>query len=285
MYRSHCHLSLEKCHSVSTGVSPWQLFAVEEKQRIALYFNRYQFTAAQDAIAHLPPALPERERRTFDSLAHIIEGYAAWDRFDHRRAAAAIGRGLRDLEPFCAALESSPLKPFCAQVAQNQAFLQSIAKTKEPDTPLVVDLLSNARRRQEEGKYDDGVARLYRALEMIGQIAFRETFACATGGVNPDILPVALRETFKQRYMDERRRTLQLPLSATFQALKETGHAAGQAYASAEQELGALLLARNGSILAHGNTPVDAETFERLDTLIRTHFDLPDAVPFPRLEW
>lgn len=38
---------------------------------------------------------------------------------------------------------------------------------------MVEDLVANADRRATEGKYDDAVARLYRATEMVAQVRFR----------------------------------------------------------------------------------------------------------------
>src|SRR5919106_5464708 len=38
-----------------------------------------------------------------------------------------------------------------------------------PTADLILDVFCNARRRSDEGSYDDAVARLYRCLEMLEQ--------------------------------------------------------------------------------------------------------------------
>ena len=47
-------------------------------------------------------------------------------------------------------------------------------KTSDKISYYLPDLLNNAQRRIDEGKYDDAVARLYRAMELISQIRLNQ---------------------------------------------------------------------------------------------------------------
>ena len=269
---------------VRSGVSPWQLFAVEEKRRIALYFNRYQFTAAREAIRSIPSALPERERRLFLCLSHIVDGYAAWDRFDHKSAQHPLGKGWSDLTLYAQALHDDGLLAFCSEIEKSLVFLKDLTTERKANGSTVVDLLSNARRRIEEDKYDDAVARLYRALELIGQIAFLERFGCETGDVTATSLPDHLRDAYVRQHTGHEGK-LKLALYATFHALAEVEDPKGLTFVSAEKEIQSVLTVRNNSILAHGVKPVKKESAEALEALIRDTFAIQESVTFPRLGW
>ncbi|MGH7858835.1 MAG: TIGR02710 family CRISPR-associated CARF protein, partial [Candidatus Binatia bacterium] len=80
-------------------VSPWQLFAVQERKRIAQYFDAHQYAAAAMALRDVAPHVREGHRRIFELLARAAEGYADWDRFDHERALAHLAALRREFEP------------------------------------------------------------------------------------------------------------------------------------------------------------------------------------------
>ena len=97
---------------VHTGVSPWRLFAVEERHRIALYANTYQFDAAVQAIAGTKSYLSQQERFLFDGLEKVFRGYRAWEGFNHLDAIGDLGRGLRDLQQYLIFKEEKSLAIF-----------------------------------------------------------------------------------------------------------------------------------------------------------------------------
>jgi CRISPR-associated protein (TIGR02710 family) len=150
---------------------------------------------------------------------------------------------------------------------------------------LVTDLLSNARRRYRQHKYDDAVARLYRALEMVGQVAFEQRTGCSTSRVDEEKIPALLREEYTARYGYKEAGKLKLGLFATFNVLAEMGDSAGLAFRNNERELRKLLDARNLSILAHGKNPVERETYESLESFMVKLFQIGDFIEFPQLNW
>jgi len=127
------------------------------------------------------------------------------------------------------------------------------------------------------------VARLYRALEMIGQISFERKLGCTTDRIDPKRIPENLRAKYLSRYGEGD--TLRLPLMATFELLKEMGDEAGMAFFSREKEFKGILHVRNFSILAHGINPVDERKFRKMDRLVRETFSIKERIDFPKLEW
>ena len=58
----------------------------------------------------------------------------------------------------------------------------------ERDYYILASILNNARRKYDDTKYDDGIARLYRSLELIAQIRLDNKYGIDTGDVDISIL-------------------------------------------------------------------------------------------------
>ncbi len=281
---------LDGAEIVRAGLDPWQLFAVEEERRFALAFNTYQFETALTVLetALRRDTLPLPKRRRFEAFKTITEGYLAWDRFDHLNASRLLPTGAKTLKTLIELTGETALAPFLAGLEQNLAFLKRLQQeSKEFHVvcqAMVEDLVANAERRAKEGKYDDAVARLYRATEMVAQVRFRKPpLECGTDTVPPEKVPEPLREEFRQRYSDPTTGKLRLPLYAAYRLLQVLGVPEGEAFFAKEEAFKGLLQARNMSLLAHGATPVKAETYHRFKGLLMETFGLADLPAFPVL--
>ena len=136
---------------------------------------------------------------------------------------------------------------------------------------LVQDLLLNAERRGRRDWYDDAVARLYRATELLAQ-----TYICLELGLAtpPDWsqreLQLASGEMFANTGVMGLYRWLQ-----DHEAIRGKGKAErglGSIYAKQWRELKRLFDARNRSLLGHGLRPIDEITWfslqERVTNLL-----------------
>ena len=273
---------------VHKGQNPWDLYAVEEKKRLAQFVNHFMYNAALAVIADARGRLVAPMAKAWELLEQTIEAYLAWDHFNHKAAYRTLKKvldGLELLESVGGGLPSA----FISQVRNSFETLSDIKdKTgdfKRLDSILVLDIVSNAARRQSQGKYDDAVARLYRALEMAGQVEFEAVFGCSTSEVIPELLPESIREDFTIRYGSQEGPNLKLPLFATFSALKETGNPTAVEFFKLEADLKKVLFERNNSILAHGISPVTGETCEKLFGIVKDLFVPGDLINFPELHW
>ncbi len=269
---------------VRTGVSPWQLFAVEEKRAFASLFNRHLFASAEEVLARAVRHAAE-EKDLLEALARLARGYRQWDAFRHAEAKVEVAAGVAGLGTWVRFRPDSGLETALAAAEQSLIFLNRLQEGtrgfKRRHRLQAADLLSNARRRAEVGRHDDAVARVYRALELVGQIAFEDTFGCDTGAADPKRLPEELRAEYAACYAGRDGQTLQLPLFATFRALEVAGRPEGRAFAARREELDKLLYARNHSILAHGFEPVAPDLPERFEGLVREAFGVGEVVVFP----
>lgn len=264
------------------NVNPWSFFAIEERRRIAEAFNSYQFTAALEATENLLERqnLDKKQRHFLEIVKLLCEAYSNWDRFEHEKATTPLKKATEKLESYVEYGTHESYKPFLEEVKNNLQWLQSIQEDthgfSHPARFLLLDLISNAVRRIEEGKYDDAVARLYRALEMHGQICLREKPLQieSASDVPENKLPESLREEFVRKYKQEGQ--IKLPLRAVFDLLAEAGHEQGKRFKEQEEEIEKILHARNHSILAHGISPIGKEKCEKLLNLILNFLDCKD---------
>jgi CRISPR-associated protein (TIGR02710 family) len=264
--------------------NPWQIFAEEEKRRAAADFNAQRFDAAHAALSNLSPTVDAVERALLEPIARAAKGFACWDRFQHSDAVSNLKQASQEL---CERLKGAPpnanphVRAFAAGLNKALDHLFRLREEthnfKTLSDHMAADLLANAQRRIRQGQFDDAVARLYRAIEMIGQVAFRKKFSCETGDAKIDALPESLRDDFARKYRDPGDQRIKLPLLATFRALEEAGAEVGKRFAENRQDLTKILSARNQSILAHGATPITDATANEFVDIVRRF--LPSDVP------
>lgn len=213
-----------------------------------------RFQSALDLLSRIDASLlSEHDVLLLDSLKNIAEAYSAWDTFHPAhfvRLMELLSTSSQRLQKFT--VDSSTLA-LLAQLASDLG--------QENYSPLIfADMVNNAVRRMLEGKYDDAVARLYRALEMLAQWALRR-YGIDTDDVDTRKIPPRYRVNFEAlRSMDdglvrigmrkayELLAILEAPLGLRFQAAKE---------------LLPLLQARSKSVLAHGTSRISKEQCEK----------------------
>jgi len=276
---------------VKPSLSPWQVLLVEDRKKMALFFNSYQFSAAKDIARKLTAVLGGLDKAIYESLSELIEGYRLWDSFEHKSALTTIEKSKDKLAEHLRYKADSILSGFLERVNLSLGFLKNMSdKTrnfKDIHTCLIFDLFYNAKRRAQEGKYDDAVARLYRALEMIGQVEFQKKFGCPTSDVKVEELPESLRDEMKRKHTAHDGK-VRIPLYDTFRVLREANNRFGQLFFECEDEINKILAVRNSSILAHGVTPVSREAFEKLSAIVDDflkHTGANYLVEFPKLSW
>lgn len=147
---------------------PWSDLAIREIERARDLWAACQFDAAGNVLRDVGPRVPHRLR--FEAIAGLAEAMAGRHRLDFRRAKSLLdplqgklpplfdGRddyglieGVRSTRAICDG---------CAQDAASEVFLR--------------ELLDNSLRTASQGRYEDAAARLYRAMEMQGQLWLEE---------------------------------------------------------------------------------------------------------------
>jgi len=243
-------------------------------KRVAEFLRRFDYPAAasllEDVLAQsdLPHSMAEPLRY---QLA-LARGLNAWDRFDHATAWTLLSP-LRsrhvDLLKFLQAVVSSRRRLDPEFERQAGSVIRVAARGHGYE--LVEDLLLNAERRASQGRYDDAVARLYRALEMLAQARLRLAYGIDTSALQTIDLPVDIRPIYNSR-QEGPGGTTQLALKDAYELLALLAtvgpEPVGNAYVEKRGHLLDFLAVRNRSLYAHGFTPVTEAQYRKAESLV-----------------
>ena len=154
----------------------------------------------------------------------------------------------------------------------------------KPEQSIIRDIIKGALKRKEHGDYDDAVLRLYRAIEFIGQCAFKGKFGCDTSSVSLECLEslknTNIYEKIKGKIRNQKNKNknpekIKLTLFETYEVLNESGDELGGIYFSHEnkKDFEEFAKIRHNSVLAHGFKKSTEKDVEKGLGLIRRLFN------------
>jgi CRISPR-associated protein (TIGR02710 family) len=124
---------------------------------------------------------------------------------------------------------------------------------------MVADLINNADRKAHRRYYDDGIARLYRAMELFAQIRLEKVRGWKSGNLLLTDLPENLRKEYVSHMRDGKK--LALDLSEDYDLLFKLEDPFGLMFKEREARILNALIQRNLSIGAHGLEPLRGENY------------------------
>lgn len=250
---------------------PWSVLGWEVAEKaVDLYHSGALGSAEAFLRDHLDRIAEPVLRRALMTLHSLLKGFLLWDRFAHQGAFDCLNGASANvnlLAPLlsqpCIARLGRELPPLCERLHDLLP-----AKDGRPGASfaLVEDLMANAARRMAEERFDDAVARYYRALEATAQWRLasewgipsaeavpvqqvpRELAAIWLGEGKPEPFRIGLQDAFRllAALGDE--------FAGRFHEAGLAGHCSG--WESPDWGRQTLLSERNRSILAHGFTPI-----------------------------
>ncbi len=260
---------------------PTTRYGVREWGEFVQAWNIGQMDAAR---AHLESLLQRElspsERRFYRHLKGVVEGLTAWDRFQH---ALARERLREHLEPALAVAEAWAHGNKVRVLQELKRGLERLQKLLNqgnvPSFELLADLLANAERRAATGRYDDALARLYRALELAveADIYARHKLVLRQPQTYPPNLADLSSRAGSLRGLKE---TLSLAFDLDTRT-RQSNTLAQQLFGDYRQRLQGVLQRRHNSILAHGTKPVDQSDYQALRDYLAEK-GLEAAPPWPR---
>lgn len=222
----------------------------------------FNYTAIDQEIRRLfQNPLSDAHRQRCDEVRNLALAFEAWDRFDHAEALAM-------LSPYFALPAIRPLGICLRKVIFNRNEIDPNFNERvgTPGTgyELAIDLLLNAERRAHQQRFDDAVARLYRALELLAQLHLTRHYQIDTGKLDLNKLP----PTFPTPPADDDG-TVVIGLLEAYELLKALGDPMlGKCYQRMAAPLKDVLRVRNYSLMAHGFTPISKNAYENFRRLI-----------------
>lgn len=264
-------------------INPYEYYNEDLIRDFELYFNKCNFKNALYIIDKILLNVKKEETKMFfENFKYIVEGYKYWDLFDHKSAKDKIYKGLNKLKLYFLKSKNEEL---LYNIRENLSYLEDLLNKKV--NYLLYDLIANADRRANfEGRYDDAVARLYRALEKIAQNELLNKYKIKTSKILFNEIPDELKYKFK-KYYEKEGNCYKLPLYASFELLyyKDKNNKIGKKFIENYEKLKIILEKRNSSILAHGESPVDKEIYENLRSILLDFIGEEIKIPkFPEIK-
>lgn len=253
------------------SVYPMQLLIDEHRRQLKLLFNQYLFDRGLSLIEQVISSCMRPDiQREFAFWRDLFAAYQAWDRFDHLQAHAHLSALPK---PYLRALglDLGANKELLGRIQRKLQLLEAARKRKvnlsapkllelKFSPELLADLFANADRRAEEGRYDDAVARLYRATEFVAQLALAP-YGLDTSNLRKSELPREVYHLFPE--VGRAQRVISIGLDRSYRLIEALNDERARLYLD-NKRLRHLLKARNDSINAHGTTPVTRKKFEEL---------------------
>ena len=225
---------------------------LREGQAVEL-FNRRDYGAAALVFEDVANKVSGVERgHYYRGLLLLSEGYAAWDVADYGTALEKLKRAREELGVgFSEAALAERAAGISGRITAHLPFLGKM-RGKKLSIENVVDMVENARRRiADQGRHDDGVARLYRAVEMWHQWRLQEHHAVSTKGVKWQKVPEGAQAKFLHAT-----RLSELPEDLDLARARALDRILGEDVGEDDNVLRDLMQKRNNSILAHGLEPM-----------------------------
>ena len=222
-------------------------------------FNRRDYAAAALVFDDILSKVSGAERRHYyQGLLALARGYAAWDVADYATALDNLRTAREELSSDFS--ETALVERATSLTASITAHLSFLGRVRgKLSVENVVDMVENARRRIiDQGRYDDGVARLYRAVEMWHQWRLLANHSVLTKEVEWGRVDEAAREWFL-----ELTGLVRMPESLDLMRARTLDRILGGETRDDDNVLRDLLRQRNSSILAHGIDPIAEKSAKR----------------------
>jgi len=264
------------------SVKPVRILFGHDLNRIKDFFAIFQFEAAKKIIdrllnessVFLGKQEEEGGKQRILDIKEIIEAFICWERFDHKHAISHF----KQVKLQNTAMQLKYLDELTTERKRIGARFSSTNPTlqgKVPTTYLITDILQNARRRSQEGSFDDAVARLYRCLEMIVQYILLIEYGLVSSDIdleklknNNNKIPDTLFQKLSSKKNEKQK--VEVGLIEGFELLSALNreHQIATEYSTKKEITKRRIDYRNASILAHGVDPVDKDKYEEMEKIV-----------------
>ncbi len=220
-----------------------------------ILFNNYDY----DSLINMIP-LMNFNKDDENKVRSIIELYKNWDLFEYNELTKYKNIEIPDL-----------FMPIKDEILENIKSLKKIS-SKYKDYRLVIDLVNNAKRRNEEGKYNESIIQLYRAMELATTIRLNKVYKIDSSNVNL----MRLEElNINKHFIDYLRNftnsynQVHLSLKDQFYILKGLKDPMGKFYWTNQDLFSEIIDMRHSSLFVHGNTNITVLQYQQYEYLVK----------------
>jgi CRISPR-associated protein (TIGR02710 family) len=217
---------------------------------------RYDYAAAEQVLrdAAAEPGSSAGLQRLQRGIA-LCQAFDQWDRFEHTVARDCLEAHHRDFVSHWRVL-----KALCG-ADRGHGF------------EWVEDLLHNAERRFAQGRYDDAVGRIYRAVELTAQVWLKERHGVDSGDVDLSRVPEVLRAALERLRPEGKHgqpESVKIGLRAAWELIAVyPDDPLGALYGPMREPLVSFQKLRNASLFAHGLRAITRADYEGVAPALR----------------
>ncbi|MDO5826104.1 MAG: hypothetical protein Q4Q22_06970 [Methanosphaera sp.] len=221
------------------------------------YFNHYSFNLMNDLLDNTY----KMKNANIKLYRKLAKDYSSWDNFNYE----SISNRHYHLD----------FPDYSEEFLNNSRGLQKILdeNDKRHFPYQIADMLNNAKRRYNEGKYNDAVMRLYRAMDIIAHAELLTKYNINKSNVDIDQLT---KQGIKRKYIGKienqhRNRTtnkeIEINLTEGYFLLHRLNNKIGKYYYKNIELFTRLNRIRNKSILNHGKASLTASDYKEYETV------------------
>lgn len=260
--------------SVRTCVNSWEVLGYRVLEDAIAAYNHGAFRAGMEMLASALRQI-SRENQILKSeistLRKLMEGVDAWDKCQYKEAKGHYEHCHKRFNDLRAILSRRSISELGTHINVALKDLDMLMEAQRTDIRqgtharkvLCKDMLANAGRRKEEGRHVDAIARLYHAIEVLGQVQLEAKGGIDASQASVNSLPVSLREKWQPR-ADENG-CVKLGLQAVYETLIALDDPLGRRFQNLKWDApDSPLSRRNRSIAGHGFEPVNPKDCDRL---------------------
>ena len=172
---------------VVTSLNPWDTYAVRDLERANRLLEKFHADIAAVVLREAAGRSGCSYKKQLAAFSALAKALASSDRFDFPKAVSHYESCREEL---AAAFDGD----LYAQLEQHYLRWQRLRnETKDdcvtPGRETLLELFANAERRKAQGRHDDAVGRLYRAVELHGQQLVKQAFGGELGRLALDSIP------------------------------------------------------------------------------------------------
>ena len=244
---------------VVSSLNPWDTYAVRNLERANRLLEEYHAGLAGKELRSAAKTCSPEFRERLLKFAALVEKFDEADRFQFTGFPTYLkGDKYQEL-----AAEFPKLEPLAEHWTEVGADLSDAGRT--PGRPTLLELLANARRRAMQARYDDGVVRLYRGVELYGQQLLKQAFGAELGRLYIESIQEHQRDSFRSQFSQcFRQGRYELGVARLYQSLSFSDDRNLRDKKRIYKSLSDRLENRNDSLLAHGTSPVRETVFNSL---------------------
>ena len=190
----------------------------------------------------------------------VVDVYSKWDIYDYDNMKRMSFKEYPKI-----------LEPIIQGYEENLKTLKKILSNHN-DYRLIIDLINNANRRNEEAKYNDAIMQLYRAMELISHVKLLKNYRIDSTDVDLNRLIELEIDSNYINYLQKfanNHNIISLHLREQYCLLKMLNDPLGKYFYKNHDMFLEIIKMRHSSIMVHGTTYINSLQYQQFEYLVK----------------